>query len=292
MLKTTFGMSELTYDNDFANLISYGIGGWQSRNWDPAVNSPDFDYYCGNITSQELQWPGIEAAASNASKLIEAGGWGNESNSLTTPMLNSMGWINASYILNCESNLNECYSYNNASAKMYTDKSLANYGSLSWSHQVCTEWGFIQDGKSVPADQLPLISRLLTLEYLTSVCRYAFNITTPPDVGIINQYGAFNLSYPRLAHIGGETDPWRPATPLATLGVPTLLNTTSTVSEPKILITGAVHHWDENGVFPNETTAELPPPPVADAQKEIAQFVEEWMAEWKQHCINEPESCS
>jgi hypothetical protein len=132
----------------------------------------------------------------------------------------------------------------------------------------------------------------VTLEYLTSVCRYAFNRTEPPNVEQINQYGGFNITYPRLAHIGGETDPWRPASPLATLDVPTVLNHTSTVDEPVILIEGAVHHWDENGLFANETTATLPPKPVVDAQAQIAQFVQVWLMEWSLHCMAAPDKCS
>ena len=140
MLKTSFGMQDLTYDDDFVNLISYGIGGWQSRNWDPAVNYLDFHWYCGNISSQEPQWSGIEAAKSNASMLIEAGGWGNESGTLTTPLLNYIGWMNDSYVVSCDSTLDDCYSLRNASASMYNDKSLSNYDSLSWAWQYCGQW--------------------------------------------------------------------------------------------------------------------------------------------------------
>ncbi|RMZ75626.1 hypothetical protein DV738_g5401, partial [Chaetothyriales sp. CBS 135597] len=287
-LKATFGLDGLTYDDDFASLVSYGIGNFQSKNWDPAVNSPDFDYYCGNITSQSVLWPGTEAAAANASALLEAAGRANETDTLTAPLLNWIGWTNDSYVSACDDDtLDNCFGAHNASAPVYTDKSLDNYGALSWAYQVCTEWGYIQTGSGVPKDQLPLISRLLTLEYLTLTCRYAFNISSPPDEAAINQYGRYNISYPRLAQIGGEADPWRPVTPLASLDVPTLINTTSTVSEPKILIQGgAVHHWDENGLFPNETTPELPPPPVAQAQRAEVRFVQEWLREWRHHWAN------
>jgi len=59
----------------------------------------------------------------------------------------------------------------------------------------------------------------------------------------------------------------------------------STASEPFILIADAVHHWDENGLFSNQTTSTLPPQPVADTQKMEAMFVQEWMEEWKEHCL-------
>jgi len=229
---------------------------------------------------------------SNVTALIEAGGWGNESDALTIPMLNFMGFVNDSYVGGCETTLDECYSYHNSSAAMYTDTSIDNQGYISWPYQYCTQWGYIQPGSTVPSDILPIVSRFMTLEYLTLPCRLGFNITEPPKVEEINQYGGFNITYPRLAHIGGETDPWRPASPLATLDEPTVLNHTSTVSEPVILIEGAVHHWDENGIFANETTAELPPAPVADAQHEIAQFVQSWLMEWALHCMIEPSSCA
>ncbi|KAK5328556.1 hypothetical protein LTR93_002341 [Exophiala xenobiotica] len=282
-LKTGFGMETLTHNDDFANLASYGIGGWQSRNWDPAVNDPSFEYYCGNLTSTKVLWPSYKAMASSASSLVTAGGWGNESKTLTTSMLNFMAWTNDSYgVSSCDGPLNACYNNHNSSAPMYTDKSLDNYNALSWAYQYCTEWGYLQDGSNVPKNKLPLISRLLTLDYLTLVCRLAFNITSPPDVKVINKYGGFNISYPRLALVGGEADPWRPVTPLATLDVPDQLNRTSNASEPVILIAGAVHHWEENGLFPNETTAKLPPPPVAQAQKQLAQVVKGWMLEWNE----------
>ena len=105
------------------------------------------------------------------------------------------------------------------------------------------------------------------------------NITTPSNVDAVNKYGGYNISYPRLAFIDGSADPWRPATPHAFEQGAKQRN--STASEPFILIDGAVHHWDENGLFPNETTASLPPPPVADTQKEEVQFVLEWMQEWQ-----------
>ena len=49
-----------------------------------------------------------------------------------------------------------------------------------------------------------------------------------------------------------------------------------------MLIEGAVHHWDENGVFANQTVPDfLPPPPVRDAQSQILAVVREWMMEWE-----------
>lgn len=137
----------------------------------------------------------------------------------------------------------------------------------------------LQTGSGVPKNQLPLISRTIDLDYSSIVCRDSFNITSPPDTQAITKYGGWNISYPRLAIIDGEQDPWRDATPHS-LQAPNP-NRVSTTDEPFILIQGAIHHWDENALFPNQTTATLPPKPVADTQKAEVAFVKEWLKEWK-----------
>ncbi len=147
-------------------------------------------------------------------------------------------------------------------------------------------WGYLQTGSGVPADQLPLISRTIDIDYSSVICRDAFNLTETANVDAINKYGGFDLSYPRLAWVDGEWDPWR-AAGVHAIGLPARESTTS---EPYILIAKAVHHWDENGLFPNETTPELPPAPVVDAQKQEAIFVKAWVKEFQKkqsHCKKE-----
>jgi hypothetical protein len=39
-----------------------------------------------------------------------------------------------------------------------------------------------------------------------------------------------------------------------------------------------VHHWEENGIFPNETTSLLPPAQVVYAQQFLKNFVVDWVA--------------
>ncbi|KAL1652073.1 hypothetical protein SLS58_000197 [Diplodia intermedia] len=217
-LKSAFGLGNLTYDDDFANVLSYGIAGWQSLNWDPAVSDPSVFEYCSNLTSDSLLYPDTATLQPDVEELLRVGGYADEVSSLSSRMLNYIGY-------------------------------------------------------------LPLISRLIDVDYNAIICRDAFNITTAADVEAINKYGGYGISYPRLAIIDGEADPWRAATPHAF----TAPNRTSTDSEPFILIAGkAVHHWDENGLFPNETTTELPPKPVADAQAREAQFVKTWVSEFVQ----------
>ena len=46
------------------------------------------------------------------------------------------------------------------------------------------------------------------------------------------------------------------------------------------MISKALHHYDENGVFPNQTTADFPPPPVQKTHEKEVEFVKAWVAEW------------
>ncbi|TAQ86073.1 hypothetical protein B7494_g5611 [Chlorociboria aeruginascens] len=285
-LKTAFGLPNVTYDNDFANTVAYGIEEWQGKNWDPAVNDPSFDEYCGNLTSTEVIWPQTEELTSTVQDLLTKGGYGDEVGNLTTATLNMIGWLAWYIIDDCEGSQDSCFSNHNEA--FYAEDDI-NASWRSWPYQYCTEWGFLQTGSGVPADQLPLISRLIDIPYSSLICVGAFNITTPPNVTAINQYGGFNISYPRLAIIDGEHDPWRPSTPHASPFNSTAVNRTSTASEPFILIANAVHHYDENGLFPNQTVNTppdfLPPIPVRDTQAEELQFVQEWLEEWEGYLL-------
>lgn len=126
--------------------------------------------------------------------------------------------------------------------------------------------------------RLPLVSRLLTLEYNALICALAFNITAPPHTARVNnRYGGFGIAYDRLAFVDGEQDPWRGA------GVhsPLAKGRESTVQRPFVLIEGAVHHWDENGVFANETSEGVPPRSVREVQAMEVAWVRAWLEEWR-----------
>ncbi|KAF2090442.1 hypothetical protein K490DRAFT_72025 [Saccharata proteae CBS 121410] len=278
-LKDAFGLGNLTYNDDFASALGQGMAYWQSRNWDPAVGDDTFFQFCDNITSDAILYPDTTSLKSTVQELLTVGGYGAQASNLTNRMLNYIGYINLTEVSDCIGvTQDECLSTHNTT--FYEQDDLSQTW-RSWPYQYCTQWGFLQTGSGVPANQLPLVSRTLNLEWNSIICRDAFNITTPPDVEAINKHGGYNISYPRLAIIDGQADPWRQATPHA-FAAP---NRTSTASEPFILIEGAVHHWDENGLFPNQTTSTLPPMPVADAQKSELQFVQEWMEEWKLQCL-------
>ncbi|KAL8711520.1 MAG: hypothetical protein Q9225_007110 [Loekoesia sp. 1 TL-2023] len=276
-LKSAFGLEGITYDDDFAQVLSYPIGGWQGRNWDPAVNDPSFYEYCDNITSPSLINNTTANATTTVRQLLTAGGYANQLSTLTTPMLNFINYIQKNYVtpvLDDGKTLDQQYSTHNQT--FYNQDDLSQTW-RSWPYQYCTQWGFLQTGSGVPANKLPLISRLLTLEYNSLICRLAFNITTPPDTDAINKYGGFDIAYDRLAIVDGEQDPWREASPHSTLA----RDRTSTTERPFLLIEGAVHHWDENGLLPNETTEALPPGPVREVQSEEVAFVRAWLEEFR-----------
>lgn len=117
---------------------------------------------------------------------------------------------------------------------------------------------------------------------MSKICSAAFNITTPPDVASINKWGGFNISAPRLAHVAGSADPWTPATPWRS-DLEQWKWRVNTTSEPFLLIEGAVHHWDENGLDASDGVTtdsdEITPPAVRATQDWEVEFVKAWVEE-------------
>ncbi|KAK4549922.1 hypothetical protein LTR36_005223 [Oleoguttula mirabilis] len=327
-LKTAFGLGNVTYDDDFANVLfvdASGLSYWQSLNWDPAITDNTFYEYCDIISNASAVYDNTNLSSTAAYLIKEAGH--NATTALVSQMLNFIGWINAEAVVPCaEEGLSQDQCYSGHNATVYAADDLSQYTWRSWDYQVCvisilrvetpadvrslfrcTQWGFLQTGASVPADQQPIISRLLDIPYEMLVCNYAFNITAPADVEAINKYGGYDIAYDRLAIIGGEWDPWRPATPQA-YGYGAK-NRTSTINEPDILIPKAVHHvslqlgcvsahqvgssanglqWDENGIFGNQTNSTFPPQTIQKTQSEERHFVHAWMEEWREErCARE-----
>jgi hypothetical protein len=270
-LKSAFGLGNITDNRDFANQLT-GVYGWQSTNWDPDLNSASFYNYCNNITATPSKGENLRPAVAS---LVAAAGY-NTSALVQNITLNAINYINSTVLpgwRRSKLSQDRYFTTLNATAlQSYT--SLSDYGGVSWSYQVCSEWGYIQTGNT-PSDIMPLISRTLDVDYLTFFCRAQFNITTPPAVENVNKYGSYNISYPRLATLGGNADPWRPATPL---WYPESRKTST--EEPWLLISHAVHHWEENGVFENETTPLFPPAQIVYAQQFLKNFVVDWVEEF------------
>ena len=101
-LKRAFGLQNVTYNDDFANVLSAYVGYWQGRNWDPAVDdSFGFYEYCGNVSASTLQFNATAKQTREVQWLLKAGGYGNETSSLTTPMLNLINYINVTEVQPC-----------------------------------------------------------------------------------------------------------------------------------------------------------------------------------------------
>ncbi|KAH8721581.1 serine peptidase-like protein [Phaeosphaeriaceae sp. PMI808] len=277
-LKDVFGLGNVTDNRDFANQLT-GVVGLQSTNWDPEENSASLFNYCNNMTAK----PTIENLRPTVADIVSAAGYGSDVMAQDVT-LNAINWLNRTALSGwrrSNSTQDQYFTQLNVTA-LQSLTSLSDYGATSWSYQVCTEWGYIQTGNT-PKDIMPVISRTLDIEYLTFFCRAQFNITTEPDLWQVNKYGNYSIDYPRLAHLGGNADPWRPATPL---WYPESRN--SSTEHPWLLISHGVHHWEENGIFENETTPLLPPAQVVYAQQFLKNFVVDWLDEWNdQHARSE-----
>ncbi|CAI6093388.1 unnamed protein product [Clonostachys chloroleuca] len=265
-LKKVFGYTDATSNVDFAYNIATGIYSLQSVNWDPAISDPFFFTYCKAVVTDKNNYTNLEPIRDTVKEFVIAGGWESEVDPLTDRFLNWIGVLG-----NTNAQVDE--------VGFYEQDDLSQTWRL-WPYQVCTEWGYLQTGSGAPADILPMMSRLVDLEYSSQICKDAFNITGVANLDAINKYGGFGISYHRLAFLDGEWDPWRAA------GVNALTQPkrNSTTAEPVILIDDAVHHWDENGVYPEQVTPDFPPKAVQSAKQEIKEFVAEWLKEFKPKC--------
>ncbi|KAF2013976.1 peptidase S28 [Aaosphaeria arxii CBS 175.79] len=270
-LKSVFGLGNVTSNADFANIFSNGIYGWQGTNWDPEDNSPGFYYYTNNLTTT-LNNKDLENLRSKVQEVISLAGYDN-STDVENILLNAINYYNLTSVANwAKTNITQDEYYTQLDDEFWQQDGIDQQGWRSWYWQVCTEYGYIQTGNT-PKEIKPLISRTIDLEYGTYFCRSAFNISTPPDVERVNKYGAFDIEFDRLAIIGGNADPWRPASPLADEAT----KRESTTERPFLEIAHAVHHWEENGIFENETTPILPPNQIVYAQQFLKNFVIDWL---------------
>ncbi|EEP81702.1 conserved hypothetical protein [Uncinocarpus reesii 1704] len=263
-LKEFFSLGDLTHTDDFANVLSFGISGWQSTNWDPAISGKNFFRYCDTITTDRLLYPVSDEQQKLATELIKAGKYGRHGRQLKNRLLNYAAYVNATYVAPCRrrgSTLDTCFGTHDPA--FYKRDDTRQEWRL-WNYQVCTEWGFLQTGSGVPKFIKPLVSRLIDLKYTTTTCREAYNLHGEADVRRINKYGGFNIEYPRLAIIDGEADPWKEASPHATFARPRR----STLDKPFILIPDAVHHY-----FPPDRIKER-------SQAQEIEFVKKWLKDW------------
>jgi hypothetical protein len=140
-LKTAFGLGNLTRSDDFAYVVSAGISGLQGLNWDPALNETEFGHYCDNLTSTAPLYPraaGV-ASSSEARALLELGGYADEADALTVPLLNYIGYVNATAVQSCAgTNKTQDACFTSYNATFYAQDDLKQDWRL-WTYQYCTE---------------------------------------------------------------------------------------------------------------------------------------------------------
>lgn len=281
-LKGFFGLADLQ-DDDFAYYINQGPMSLQGTMWDPDVDMPLLAEYCAAVTSDRPLYTNTRTIGDDARHALLVAGYYDETGVILPRFLNWIGYNRnrvRSDAESCQKDANITSTTGCFSKRGTLDSISIPQGMLrSWTYQTCTQWGYFVTGSGVPRDQLPLMSRLVDLDYATLWCQEAFGIPAAPDRDSINRYGGFSFSHSRLAFVDGSHDPWRQAGVHA-IGVNE--DRQSTDDEPFILIDGGVHHWDEYGPKVNATGSWLPPAPVAEAQQEEVRFVKLWLEEYAQ----------
>ncbi|KAL1598952.1 hypothetical protein SLS60_008097 [Paraconiothyrium brasiliense] len=284
--KLFFNYATTAMDQSFVNNLYEGLYSWQSRNWDRTIGSGTFSDWCQIITSHNLEYSSSAATNASATAILKATGYGGN-DTLTLRLLNYAGYLKRFSMADAATRDESITASASGSASRTEGVPAEQFD--SWGYQTCTEWGYWVTGSGFDSSLgMPLISRILDLEFESSYCQSEFGIATPPNITLINKYGGFDISYPRLAIINGLADTWREATPAAD----TARSRESTISEPWIVVDnppedvwdglrGAGHHWEANGVFANQTQNQQPPKAITAAQADIVAFVGSWIEEWR-----------
>ncbi|KAJ7862591.1 peptidase S28 [Mycena olivaceomarginata] len=247
-VKSFFGMPGLTSDADLTSFFAGPLGGWQSKNWDPAVNSNSFSNNCAAMGSP-----------SNAT------------------IVTFQGIVVSNATWNLATIVNRCFGTSNATDFQQTD--LSQTWRL-WQFQVCTQWAYFDSPPPDPS--IPsMISKFVDVEYSSKICKQAyppgefFQVPPMPNVEDVNKLGGFNIAHDRLAIIDGEVDPWRFDCPHSFVS-PTKVRE-DTPLRPFKLIPNAVHHYDENGLADHSQE----PPEIQAIHQQEVEFVKGWLADSK-----------
>ena len=147
-------------------------------------------------------------------------------------ILNYGRFIQDRVVSECQADIETCFGTNDDEKFQVDD--LAQKWRL-WLFQVCTQWGYFMPA---PLDGPRIVSKFLTLEHSSKICRQAFlpgkHFAVPPvpDVEAVNALGDYAISADRLAFIDGDRDPWRVMTPGSNLAP----KRNSTLKQPSWII--------------------------------------------------------
>lgn len=277
-LKTIFGLEALENIGDFAQAISYPIGGpmfyptntWQELNWAPGRGSRDFFDFCSNVTNPNPS-ASVAAIDQQLAKYTYGKAW--------TGLGGYATYVKATLIPQCESGRiastdEGCFGWSQ-NASHWADET--NSADRSYLYTTCSEMGaFI----TAPHHGPSLISRVLKVPYTQQWCNWAFppgeyNTLPPtPQLEETNKYGGYNIHAPKLALIDGEADVW------VDLCFHSHFAHTTRISSdkyPSYLIAGGGHHWDSTGIL--NVTAE--PDYIREAHLWEIRTVRRWIKEWQ-----------
>ncbi|KAL5634935.1 hypothetical protein ACGC1H_002833 [Rhizoctonia solani] len=253
-LKSWFGLGALESDQDFVSVLMTPIGYVQGQNWDSAVGSDEWSRFCAVLgaggADSTLGWVRVPAVVAHFAK-----------------------WVREEIVSRCSHSrtVEECFGTRDDSKFQLTD---LDQEWRAWTWQFCTEWGYFMGAPPNKAHPT-IVSRRLTLEYTSAICKQAFppgtHIVVPewPNVTVVNALGDYGLAADRLAFIDGDEDPWLPATPHS----PHAPERDDTIVRPFKLIRTGVHHHDENGVEPHSKE----PAHIQAIHRQEIEFVGAWL---------------
>ncbi|KAH9891563.1 peptidase S28 [Cubamyces lactineus] len=269
-LKALFGLAGLEHDEDFVSLLESPLGAWQGKVWDPEVGSTRFDEFCDALNRPFGHVDDAEVSFDDDTGLLQVTG----NLSVPVPVYNYAKWIRENYVTQCSGSVEDCFgTFDDAK---FQETTLDQTWRL-WLFQVCTEWGYFSTAP--PAGHPRIVSRRLSLEYESKICKQAFppgeHFVVPhlPNVTVVNALGDYDIEADRLAIIDGEVDPWRPVTPHSEYA----RDREDTLLRPFKLIPNAVHHYDEYG----RRNSSEEPPEIQKIHKEMTNFVVAWLWSWK-----------
>ncbi|KEP49622.1 serine carboxypeptidase S28 [Rhizoctonia solani 123E] len=261
-LKSWFGLGALESDQDFVSVLMTPVGYVQDQNWDSAIGSDEWSRFCavlgGGGDDSTLGRVRVPAVVAHFAK------WVREASA--HKRISNLVDYHASVRVS-----GQCFGTRDDSKFQLTD---LDQEWRAWTWQVCTEWGYFVGAPPNKAHPT-IVSRRLTLEYTSAICKQAFppgtHIVVPewPNVTVVNALGDYGLAADRLAFIDGDEDPWLPATPHS----PHAPERDDTTARPFKLIRTGVHHHDQNGVEPHSKE----PGQIQAIHRQEIEFVGAWL---------------
>jgi hypothetical protein len=276
-MKNVFGLGALQNIGDFAQTISYPIGGpmfyptntWQELNWDPKRSGEDFYAFCSNVTNPAppesvAQIDNSLAKYTNGSSWTGLGGYVDYINTTLLPLCTTGDYASTN---------DGCFGLSQ-NASYWSD--ITNSADRSYLYTVCTEQGgYI----SAPEHGPSLISHVLRAPYTQQWCIWAFpagtynSVPPTPNLNETLKYGGYDVQAPKLALIDGAVDVWVDLCYHSHLSGKTRI---SSDLHPSYLIAGGGHHWDSTGI--KNITAE--PDYIREAHLWEIRTVKRWVKEW------------